>query len=572
MSNDTLRLICVATLGLSLLILYSNWEKAQLPPEIDAPAAATSSLTAPSTSSITSDGGGDDGDVPQPTQSLSTQPTAADVTDAEDLPRNNATQGITAETDWLHLRFSEQGGNLVEARLKKHLRGGAPLRLLEQDNRLYIAQSGLIGQDSLPNHNSDFAFVGSTPAVALADGAESLTLDFHTQTDAVALTKRYIVHRSSYVVEMQLLIDKTPVASASANANNTNWFAYFQLAHDGRPPRNYSTFLPTFFGAAMYTDAEQFNKIDFDDAGAADYPRKSDNGWIGIIQRYFAAIWLPDTASEREYFVRRASDGGVRVGFIAPLAAGESPVFRTRLFVGAQEQAVLDALQEDDGYQGIGLVVDYGWLTFIALPLFAALSFIEGYVANWGVAIILLTLAIKLLFYPLSSAAYRSMAKMKEEAPRIKRMQEQFGDDKQRLQKEMMDLYRKKKINPLGGCLPILVQIPVFIALYWVLLGSVELRQAPFALWISDLSIPDPYYVLSLIMGVAMFLQTKLSPAPPDPTQAMVMKIMPIGFAGFSILFPSGLVLYWAVNTILSIAQQWYITRSIARQSQQKEI
>lgn len=572
MNSETLRIICVAMLGMSLLILYSNWERAQQAAFDNANNAnGSGSITTTATTAATDSidnatqarGNENDNtsDVPQPTQSLSAQPSTTSGAD-EDLPtaRNTADEEfITAETDWLLLRFAPKGGNLVEAQLKKHLFNAQPLRLLEQDNRFYIAQSGLIGQAGLPNHNTDFTYAGAARNLSLADGQESLTLDFTATTDNndITLTKRYIIHRADYVIDMHLRLENNSGVSDDI-------FAYFQLAHDSHPPRNYSTFLPTFFGAAMYTEADKFNKIDFEDADG-NYPRKSDNGWIGIIQRYFASVWLPPEGAQREYFIRRSKDGGVRVGFIAPMPAGAESQVAARLFVGAQEQEVLDSLQTEDNAKGIALVVDYGWLTFIALPLFAALSFLESYLGNWGIAIILLTFAIKLLFYPLSSAAYRSMAKMKEEAPRIKRMQEQFGDDKQRLQKEMMELYRKKKINPLGGCLPILIQIPVFIALYWVLLGSVELRQAPFALWIDDLSVPDPYYVLSLIMGIAMFLQTKLSPAPPDPTQAMVMKIMPIGFAGFSILFPSGLVLYWAVNTILSIAQQWYITRRLQK-------
>jgi YidC/Oxa1 family membrane protein insertase len=461
------------------------------------------------------------------------------------------------ETNWLQAAIDQNGGNLARLKLKKHLYNGEPLPLLENEARLYVAQSGLIGEPDAPNHNSAYALAA---APANNPQADFITVAASAQGGGLQLVKRYVFAQNGYVASLLL-------EARNTGAEAKEPLAYFQLAHDGAPPRNYSSLLPTFFGVAMYTNEDKFVKFDFDEIGDSPYPRKTNNGWLGIIQRYFAVVWLPP-AGEREFFMRKASAGGARVGFIAPfgsIAPGQTKTVTARLFAGAQEQDVLGRLQDDNVAPGINLVVDYGWLTFIAVLLFDMLSFIHQYVGNWGVAIVLLTFAVKLLFYPLSSAAYRSMAKMKEEAPRLKQLQEKYANDKQRMQREMMAIYREKKINPLGGCLPILVQIPVFIALYWVLLGSVELRQAPFFFWITDLSTPDPYYILSLVMGVAMFLQTRLSPAPPDPTQALIMKLMPIGFALFSVFFPSGLVLYWAVNTILSIAQQWHITRAIAK-------
>ena len=345
-------------------------------------------------------------------------------------------------------------------------------------------------------------------------------------------------------------------------------YAYFQLARDTLDPRNYSSLLPTFFGAAMFTEESKFLKIPLDEIASADYPRKSGDGWIGVIQRYFAAAWLPRQGDEREYFIRRARDGGVRAGVIVPfgqISPGESKTASARLFAGAQEQNILNQLHESGQAPGIHLAVDYGWLTIVAVFLFWMLDHINAAVGNWGASIILLTFMVKLAFYPLTNVSYRSMAKMKEAAPAIKRMQEKYGDDREQMQRETMKLYREKKINPFGGCLPMLVQIPVFIALYWVLLGSVELRQAPFFGWLSDLSAPDPFFTLSILFGAAMFMQTRLSPAPADPAHAMIMKFMPLGFAAFSVFFPSGLVLYWLVNTLLSIAQQWHITRSLER-------
>lgn len=555
--NETLRLIFAAMLGFSLLVLMKNWDEWQTQVE-QQPAANTPNIVVTDDEPPATATAGDD-DVPVATQSLRNGNAATD--DSLPVEASGSGDTIKVETDWLSALISEDGGTLLEVRLKKHLYGGEPLQLLENAERQYIAQSGLIGVKGAPNHNTRFRIVGGREARVADAQQAAVTVVLQAQAENIELTKTYIFQRADYLISVIL-------EAKNNGAQPVNLYGYYQLAHDGRPPRDYSSILPTFFGVGMYTADSKFVKVDFDDIGDDSYPRKSDNGWIGVIQRYFAAVWLPPVdAGEREFFMRR-SQGGARVGVIlpfGPMNAGDSAQVASRLFAGAQEQDILQQLHDNNDAPGISLIVDYGWLTFIAVLLFELLSLIHSFFVNWGVAIILLTVSVKLLFYPLSSAAYRSMAKMKEEAPRIKQMQEKFGHDKQRMQKEMMALYREKKINPLGGCLPILVQIPVFIALYWVLLGSVELRQAPFIGWIGDLSAPDPYFILPLIMGVAMFLQTRLSPAPPDPTQAMIMKIMPIGFAVFSIFFPSGLVLYWAVNTVLSIAQQWHITRSIAR-------
>ena len=558
MNNDTLRLIFLGMLGFSLLALWQNWgqwEASQLVGDDTQTAVSQSSVAdAPPMSAI-------DGDLP-----TLTQPLSSGGEEEGDIPIATAQQGkvIRVETDWIEADISEKGGNVVRLNLKKHLHNGAPIPLLENESREYAAQSGLIGAVGIPNHNSNFR-LESSGALTLAEGADALTVDLVANAGDVRLRKRYIFNRSDYLVSVIL-----SARNNSAQTQNIN--GYFQLAHDGLPPRDYSSLLPTFFGAAMYTEESKFIKIAFDEVGKESHPLKSDNGWIGIIQRYFAAVWLP-AEGDREFFMRQTKDGSVRLGVILPfavLAPGEEATVSARLFAGAEEQDTLNQLAESGAAPGINLVVDYGWLTFVAVLLFKMLAAIQQVVYNWGGSIILLTFAVKLLFYPLSAAAYRSMAKMKEEAPRIKQLQEKYGGDRQQMQKEMMAIYREKKINPLGGCLPILVQIPVFIALYWVLLGSVELRHAPFMLWIDDLSTPDPYYVLSLIMGASMFLQMRLSPAPPDPTQAMIMKIMPIGFALFSVFFPSGLVLYWVVNTLLSIAQQWHIARRIKQQAVDK--
>lgn len=318
-----------------------------------------------------------------------------------------------------------------------------------------------------------------------------------------------------------------------------------------------------FTGPAVYTEQDKYHKVSFEDIakGKANFPLKADNGWMAMVQHYFVAAWLPEGKTEREFFIRKLGDDLYSAGIILPVATiapGATSKVDIGLYAGPQEQTKLAKIAP-----GLDLVVDYGWLTVVAAPLFWVLEMIHKLVGNWGWAIIVLTVLLKLIFYPLSAASYKSMAKMKVVAPKLTKLKETYGDDRERLNKEMMDLYKREKINPLGGCLPVLVQIPVFIALYWVLLGTVEIRYAPFIGYIHDLSAKDPYFILPIVMGLTMVLQTKLNPAPPDPIQAKVMMFMPIMFTGMFLFFPAGLVLYWVVNNVLSIAQQWQVNRVI---------
>ena len=320
---------------------------------------------------------------------------------------------------------------------------------------------------------------------------------------------------------------------------------------------------PTYTGGAVYSYETKFIKVDFKDMDRSKvkYPKIAEDGWVGFVQHYFVAAWLPEPEKSRENFMRSLGNNLYAMGYVegvAEIARKSVGTVSARLYAGPQEQEVLKSLAP-----GLKLVVDYGWLTIIASPLFWLLSALYGLVGNWGWSIVFLTVIIKLVFFPLSAAGYKSMAKMRVMAPRLKSLKETYGDDKPKFQQAMMDLYRKEKINPLGGCLPIVIQIPFFIALYWVLLASVELRDAPFIFWITDLSAKDPYYVLPVLMAASMVIQSWLSPAPPDPIQAKVMKIMPLVFSIFFFFFASGLVLYWFVNNVLSIAQQWTITRAI---------
>jgi YidC/Oxa1 family membrane protein insertase len=342
--------------------------------------------------------------------------------------------------------------------------------------------------------------------------------------------------------------------------------SYFQLIRNSAAPAGSSRFLPTYTGMAVYTEAEKFQKIDFVDIekGKAEHPKQADNGWIGMLQHYFVAIWLPKEKTNREYFTRKLDGDSYAVGVITPgliVDPGQKAVVSATLYAGPAQTDL------DEIAPGLGLTVDYGWLTVLSAPLFWAMSLFNDWTHNWGIAIILLTVLIKLIFFPLSAASYRSMAKMRLVAPKLEKIKKQYSDDREQLNRAMMELYKTEKINPLGGCLPVLVQIPVFIALYWAILASVEMRYAPFFGWIADLSAPDPYYILPVIMGVSMVVQMELNPKPPDPLQAKVMQIMPIVFSVFFFFFPAGLVLYSIVNNLLSIGQQWVITRNAERES-----
>jgi YidC/Oxa1 family membrane protein insertase len=379
--------------------------------------------------------------------------------------------------------------------------------------------------------------------------------------DGIVVEKVYAFRRGSYVVDVSLEIRNQGQAAAAP-------YAYFQLTHDAKPTGNINKVAETFgaqsfTGFAIYTPEKAFEKIHPSDLDKAKFERRADAGWLAFVQHYFVSAWMLPEKLERDYGALKRGDGTysanavVGAGTIAPGAAAQ---VKASLYAGPQEQSRLQ-----QAAPGLDYVVDYGWLAIIAWPLFWLLEKFHALSGNWGVAIILLTVLIKIVFFPLSAASYRSMAKMKLITPRLTKIREMYGQDRQKMNTAMMELYKTEKINPLGGCFPILVQIPVFIALYWVLLAAIELRHAPFMLWITDLSALDPYYVLPILMTVTMVIQTKLNPVPPDPVQAQVMKFMPFVFSIFFFFFPAGLVLYWLVNNILSILQQWQIQRMFER-------
>jgi YidC/Oxa1 family membrane protein insertase len=405
----------------------------------------------------------------------------------------------------------------------------------------------------LPNHNS--LYVSEQDQYELTGDAEQVQVRLKAEVDTkLKVTKVITFHKGSYLIDTAYELENVGQQAATASS-------YFQLIRDGAAPEGSLRFLPTYTGAAVYTDKEKLKKVQFSDIdkGKIGYPKQSDDGWIGILQHYFVAAWLPQEKSNREFFTRKLDGDLYSVGMVLPslvIEPGQKARVAATLYAGPTE-ANLDKIAP-----GLGLTVDYGWLTIIAVPLFWVMSLFHSWTHNWGVAIILLTILIKLIFFPLSAASYRSMAKMRLVAPRLEKIKQQYAGDREQLNRAMMELYKAEKINPLGGCLPVLIQIPVFIALYWSILASVEMRNAPFFGWITDLSAADPYYILPLIMGTSMIVQMRLNPKPPDPMQAKVMQIMPIIFSVMFFFFPAGLVLYSIVNNLLSIAQQWYITRA----------
>ena len=541
---DTQRLILFVVFSFSLLMLWEAWQRESQP--LKPPSAATTSASRTPA------------DVP--TASPAPGQAALPAQSGANLAR--ATR-IRVVTDVFKAEIDTQGGDLRRLELLRHRATDDTKKnfvlLSEGQPHVYVAQSGLLGPN-LPTHHARFEVAALD--YRLAPGQQTLEVPLRWRNDAgVTVTKTYIFRRNNYLVDVRWDV-------SNASAAPVPLTPYFQFLRDGNAPSGESFFLPTFTGAAVYTEEGKFQKVGFDEIekNKTDYPKFSRDGWIAMLQHYFVGAWLPRGDVDREFYTRRvdsnlyAAGALLKYGTVAPQQVRS---VSTSAYIGPQEQQRLKALAESNIAPHLDLTVDYGWLTIIAAPLYWVLAAIFKLVGNWGVAIIILTILIKLAFYPLSAKSYRSMANMRVLAPKLQKLKEQFGDDRQKMHQAMMDLYKTEKINPLGGCLPILVQIPVFIALYWVLLSSVEIRQAPFFGWIQDLSVPDPYYVLPIIMAITMFVQTKLNPTPPDPVQAKVMMMMPLVFGVFFFFFPAGLVLYWVVNNLLSIAQQWQITRQI---------
>jgi YidC/Oxa1 family membrane protein insertase len=487
---------------------------------------------------------------------------ASEASETLEAPVANSGRIIEVHTDVLQLAIDLQGGDIIELGLPKYLEKqdnpDAPFILLEQNQQLtYIAQSGLIGTNGI-DKGGRATYTASAPRFDMGDGEDSLTIDLNWQDDTgVKITKRFTLRRGDYLVNVDYLVENNSSARWQANL-------FGQIKRDSNPPPSSESSgmgMQPFLGFAVTQADDRFTKFTFDDLAEESFKTQLHGSWIAMIQHYFLSAWIPNPEQTHTYSARVTRSGFNIGGFTSPplvLDPGQSGTVGAGFYAGPKDQY---RLEEISPY--LELSVDYGWLWWIAQPLFWLLTKIHSLVGNWGVSIILLTVLIKGAFFQLSAKSYRSMANMRRVQPKMADIREQFADDKQKQSQAMMELYRKEKINPMGGCLPILVQMPVFIGLYWMLMESVELRHAPFILWIKDLSVMDPYFVLPLMMGASMFFMQKLNPPPPDPMQAKIMQWMPVMFTFFFLWFPAGLVLYWVVNNLLSMAQQFVITRQI---------
>ena len=483
--------------------------------------------------------------IPADTKTLNATPLAAE--------ENTSRQSVHVVTDLFDLMIDTRGGTIYQLDLRDYQQSAENMdkayRMFStNENEYHTAQSGLVSSTfAAPNHKD--IYQAEKAEYRLEEGTDKLTVTLHWQKDGIRVNKVFTFNRDSYVIDVEHIVA----------ANEWNGSEYRQLVRSLQEKK--STMIPTYVGGVVFNDEIKYEKVDFDDIADQAFNADMKGGWIAMIEHYFLSAWVPDQTQNNYTYTSHPTANRYILGMRSPavVANAQAPaVFKSQLVVGPKLQDKLEKIAP-----GLELTVDYGVLTILAKPLFWLLKFYHTQFNNWGWAIIFLTITVKVAFYWLSAKGYRSMARMRKIAPRMKTLKERYGDDRQRMSSEMMKMYKEEKINPLGGCFPILIQIPVFIALYWVLLESVEMRNAPFALWIQNLSEQDPYFILPVLMGVTMFIQQKLNPAPVDPVQQKVFQFMPLVFTIFFLFFPSGLVLYWVVNNTLSIAQQWIITKRI---------
>jgi YidC/Oxa1 family membrane protein insertase len=542
--------------GMSLFLLWDKWQAHNGQPSMFGP--STSQQKPAGGNAVPGAAPAAKGDATVPSASAPAGAPAAGAPAPAAGPASETGKLVKFANDVLSLDIDTLGGQVKRSELLQHkdLEDKTRNVVLLQDvqGSLYIAQSGWVGAPqgaSFPTHRTSFTVVDGPKE---AGGGSQLVLS--AESGGLKVVRTLTLKKGEYVLEV-----KDELTNAGTTPLTPTLYA--QLTRDGNKPAGESKFYSTYTGPVVYTEKGHFQKVDFSDIekGKASFEKSAGDGWLGIIQHYFVAAWIPADKLAREYYADRVDTNLYRVGAKAALpelAPGASTSVVSKLLVSPQDQHTLEKIAT-----GLDLSVDYGWLTVIAKPIFWLLQWLHALVGNWGWAIVLLTLVIKTAFFPLQAASYKSMARMKAVTPRMTAIRERYGDDRARMNQAMMELYKEEKINPLGGCLPIVVQIPVFIALYWVLLASVEMRNAPWLGWIHDLAAPDPFYILPGVMAITMFIQTKLNPTPPDPVQAKMMMIMPLVFSVMFFFFPSGLVLYWLVNNVYSIAQQWVITKKM---------
>lgn len=544
---DNQKLFLFIALSLVIMLIFGAWQERQRPvgQPIDQTAINLPS-DAPGAPVIK------DASVPDVPKEIAVKKPVVEATIAGGGER------ISVLTDRLKVEINTLGGEISRVWLPTYPvsqdQPDEPFVLLNNtEPNIFIAQSGLLSsQGSAPDHHALYQI--EQAEYVLVEGEDELKVRLYwSGEDGIKITKTFTFHRDDYLIDVDF-----EVQNASASSWQGRLYSQFQRTDVGRE----SFFIYTYTGGVVSSSWDPYEKVDFSDM-AEWKPEQPYNqgGWVAMLQHYFLGAWIPDPEDANHYYTKALAEGRYMLGLTGKektVAVGENSHLSIGLYVGPKEQHRLEAIEPN-----LRLTVDYGVLDILAKPVFWLLEKIHSYVGNWGVAIIIITLLIKLVFYKLSETSYKSMANMRRMAPKLKSLKERFGDDRQKMNQAMMEIYKKEKINPLGGCLPILVQIPVFISLYWVLLESVEMRQADFFLWITDLSAKDPFYVLPLLMGLSMFIQQKLNPPPMDPIQQKIMQFLPVIFTAFFAFFPAGLVLYWVVNNILSIAQQWYITRKI---------
>ncbi|MBN4082001.1 membrane protein insertase YidC [Beggiatoa alba] len=551
---ETRRILLFFALAAVVVLLYEAWQTdyGSQPIAVSSPASEITDgqLALPNTSA----------DVPKSPTSFVESVTETPVENKAPVQALVDAGNIRVITDTFDIDIALAGGDVRRADLRDYPvsidEPNNPFKLMSTDpSNLFIAQSGLLSKSEAPDHHAIYSADASQ--FSMADDSDTLEVVLHWQSDSgVRVDKVYTFTRGSHLINVEHRIH---------NNSGSEWSGRVYRQFQRTEPDDAGGFrlIYTYTGGVVSNETEKYEKIDFSDMRSEDLKIDSANGWAAMIQHYFLAAWVPDAEQSNHYFSKALDDGRFTLGLIAPtvnVAAGEQGVMTDRLYIGPKEQHVLE-----DIAPGLELTVDYGIFAIFSQPLFWLLEKIHNLVGNWGWTIIIITIVIKLVFFPLSAASYRSMANMRKLQPRIEKIRERAGNDKQKMSQDMMALYKTEKINPLGGCLPMLIQIPIFIALYWVLIESVELRQAPFILWIKDLAIKDPYYVLPVLMGITMWFQQRLNPKPPDPIQAKILGALPYVFTLFFAFFPSGLVLYWVSNSVLSIAQQWHITRKIEK-------